>query len=647
MSRWNIIEIRLYSKDNRYVSLSFAPEAVNIITGPSHTGKSAIIEIVDYCLGSSECHIPGIVGEKCSWVGIIWSKRKQCFGITRRVPEGKAKTNNDMCFLTGSDPQTILPVSAAEMPTAINRNEANKLVEAQFGIGEIKGETLGTGREGKRISVRQVAPFILQDDDVIISKTTLLRGMNDDRRRKIIDSIPYFFGISDEKAAEKLARLRRLRSDLTKLESKESQRIAIVAMESERALALLAAAVNLGLVDKPNDIGPNESRKLLESASSWRPGQQIKGGQGELVRLYEREQELFRELRSAKQNLKAAQLVQKDADEFNVTSNGQRRRLQSIAIFRNPTDGTTCPLCNNSLGQDHSSTDAMRDAIEQLDRELSEIQIAKPRIDEYLSAQLDQIQSLENELGQVRSQIGGIVAQEERIESAQLLDHERSRLAGRISLYVESVSDAPIEDALRLDVLREQVAELEAEVDADGKRSQLADEAQRIGNVATKLLAELPFEEAYRDSSVYFRAINDVNCGIVTATRSFAMRDVGSDENYLSLHLSVLCSLHRHFAANKSPVPGVLIFDQISRPYYPPEENPGEVDVPLSEDTKAVYRYFEFLFEEVKRQRGLQFIIIEHAYLASNEDYKKAVIRRWSDKEKLIPTDWPTDENDS
>ena len=97
--------------------------------------------------------------------------------------------------------------------------------------------------------------------------------------------------------------------------------------------------------------------------------------------------------------------------------------------------------------------------------------------------------------------------------------------------------------------------------------------------------------EEYRDGSVYFRAINDINCGVVTETRSYSMRDVGSDENYLSLHVSVLCSLHRHFAANKSPVPGVIVFDQISRPYYPPEENPEEANVPLSEDTKACLLY--------------------------------------------------------
>ena len=41
-----------------YRKVDFTPDKVNIITGASRTGKSAIIPIIDYCLGSSKCTIP-------------------------------------------------------------------------------------------------------------------------------------------------------------------------------------------------------------------------------------------------------------------------------------------------------------------------------------------------------------------------------------------------------------------------------------------------------------------------------------------------------------------------------------------------------------------------------------------------------------
>lgn len=62
--------------------LSFNSEAVNIITGASRTGKSALIPIIDYCLGSDKCTIPvDIIRDACSWFGVllIWQMSKCCF----------------------------------------------------------------------------------------------------------------------------------------------------------------------------------------------------------------------------------------------------------------------------------------------------------------------------------------------------------------------------------------------------------------------------------------------------------------------------------------------------------------------------------------------------------------------------------------
>lgn len=41
-----------------YRQVKFEPDKINIITGASRTGKSAIIPIIDYCLGSAKCTVP-------------------------------------------------------------------------------------------------------------------------------------------------------------------------------------------------------------------------------------------------------------------------------------------------------------------------------------------------------------------------------------------------------------------------------------------------------------------------------------------------------------------------------------------------------------------------------------------------------------
>ncbi|MFP3592994.1 hypothetical protein [Chryseobacterium sp. SIMBA_038] len=63
---FQILNVILYpkNKDLKPRFLTFKEGKINIITGTSQKGKSAIISIIDYCLGSGECNIPiGLIRE--------------------------------------------------------------------------------------------------------------------------------------------------------------------------------------------------------------------------------------------------------------------------------------------------------------------------------------------------------------------------------------------------------------------------------------------------------------------------------------------------------------------------------------------------------------------------------------------------------
>ncbi|WP_292528801.1 hypothetical protein, partial [Mesorhizobium sp.] len=60
---------------------------VNVITGASKTGKSAVIPIIDYCLASGKCSIPvGTIRKSCSWFGIIVDTLEGKKLLARREP---------------------------------------------------------------------------------------------------------------------------------------------------------------------------------------------------------------------------------------------------------------------------------------------------------------------------------------------------------------------------------------------------------------------------------------------------------------------------------------------------------------------------------------------------------------------------------
>src|ERR1700676_2867255 len=67
-----IQSILLYSTSGEIRRLDFKLGALCIVTGASKTGKSALIEIVYYCLGRESCTIPvGVIRDSVSWFAVL------------------------------------------------------------------------------------------------------------------------------------------------------------------------------------------------------------------------------------------------------------------------------------------------------------------------------------------------------------------------------------------------------------------------------------------------------------------------------------------------------------------------------------------------------------------------------------------------
>ena len=102
-----IRDIVLYSHDGRTRVVPFVVGAVNVITGASKSGKSALIDIVDYCFGADECGVPeGPIRRSVSWFGVrLQIDGGQAF-IARRVPQPRAKASEE-CFLSFANDVSI------------------------------------------------------------------------------------------------------------------------------------------------------------------------------------------------------------------------------------------------------------------------------------------------------------------------------------------------------------------------------------------------------------------------------------------------------------------------------------------------------------------------------------------------------------
>src|SRR3712207_1497147 len=101
---FQVLSIVLWSRDrDEKRVLSFEPGVVNVISGASKTGKSAVIPIIDYCLASDRCAIPvGVIRDACSWFGIVVETAEGRKLLARREP-GDQQQTGDMFIIEGAD----------------------------------------------------------------------------------------------------------------------------------------------------------------------------------------------------------------------------------------------------------------------------------------------------------------------------------------------------------------------------------------------------------------------------------------------------------------------------------------------------------------------------------------------------------------
>lgn len=642
MSRWQLKGIFLYSHDSRRRDLLFDINAVNIITGRSGSGKSAICEVIDYCLGSKHCHVPGVVRDATSWVAILLVNDSTQAFIARRIPDADKLSTEEMFLAFGS--HLDIPRSAANLTGTTNVGTALQRLEQILGIGNVHTEVFGAPRESKRVTARNITPFLLQDDDVIINKTVLLRGAQDDRRQSIIDTFPYFLGIVDEGLADKEQALRRLNRQY----ALEQRRIATLERNRDttaldlRGIATEARQVGLLEDVSIEDASAETLRRRLTSVANYVPSQDVESGEDRLLDLTNRERALMSQRVQLLSEMDVVREARAEAATFITTTERQQRRLQVVDLF-----GTTdkpderCPLCTNPIAQHTETLTAVRAAYRELQGQLQHAERERPQIDNYISGLQSRIDELSIDLRVLKTQLAAVRKESTTIQEQLDLVQRRMRVAGRVSYFLEIAEEAdaaPNTDQLKL--MQERIEQLIDELDNSNKMDRLQDAQQQVSLAANDILENLPFATLYPQRNVYINT-RDLSAGILTAQRRISMRDIGSDENYLSLHVAIALGLQRYFKIHKRPVPGFVVFDQLSRPFYPPDKMPNVVTTHSDAERGELRKYFDALFKEVETQQDLQIIVLEHAYFADDERFVRAVGNRLLETEKLIPADWP------
>jgi hypothetical protein len=286
----------------------------------------------------------------------------------------------------------------------------------------------------------------------------------------------------------------------------------------------------------------------------------------------------------------------------------------------------------------------IHDSLRLVANEVSAVDTIRPSLDDHSNMVEETIKAKYARLKEIEAQLTGLVRVDEQSAQTGSLLQDRARIVGRIDQFLETTAKDFQTTAKDTTALNLEIEGLRDQVDPQSRRERLRDAENMVSTHATAMLGELPTEVPATDSRVVFSASPSISLIEPTSRAALAMAEIGSDQNYLAIHLALAFSLHKLFESINAPVPGLLIIDQISRPYYPAGGDEKSLqEMEKDDDQIAMQRIVRFLFEETARQTGLQVILIEHAFIEEDPEYVAAVKGRWTKASglKLIPTDWP------
>ncbi len=651
--RFQLLEVLLWSRppNVRLRRVTFNPVAVNIIGGASRTGKSALIPIIDYCLGADKCTIPsGVIREACEWFGVLVDTDQGQKLFARREP-GDQRSTSDMFMLEGA---RVFPPERIESRNT-NVESVKKNLDQLSGLSALDFQPEDGGFIGGRPSFRDVVSFMFQPQNIVANQNVLFyKADSYEHREKLRTIFPYLLGAVSPEILAKRHELSQLRRELKRKE----QELKSVREVSQRWAAEISSkvtrAVELGLVGlsdaKPANVQASlellrgvASRTRIETGASE---QSITQSMSELAALQKEEREISQELSKLRRRFAEMSELKESAGAFQGALQTQRDRLEvSRWLKRLNQDTASCPICLNKLDS-RKEIDQLVTSLEQVEQTAVAFQGIPATFDREFERVRFEISRMSERLRGVRIRVSDLEQRSEQFRAEQYSLIEAARFVGTLESDLRTYDRLGTDSELERETsaIRDRVRSLESEISeqAIGLRTDRALAAVNLN--AGRLIPRLDTE---RPSDPVALSIRELSVKIEGLQREDFLYEIGSGSNWLSYHVAFLLALQQFFLGlPRSPVPALLVFDQPSQVYFPKrlaEKGEEEAEPTFrDEDVQAVQKVIQVMSDVVSEsQNTLQIIVLDHA--AENVWGRVPMARLvedWREGRKLIPPEW-------
>lgn len=646
-----ILAIILYSSTGEIRELQFNLGKVNIVTGESKTGKTAIIDIVDYCLGSDTCSVrEGVVRDYVEWYALKLQLPGEQVFIARQNPSKINQVSTNQIYFANADSVDTPPL--ADIQNNSNIENLKYALEGKLGIGEYTNKPdekstrlpLPVTFKHSRIYSFQPQFLIAQPDYLFYNQTEPFVPQT------IKDTLPYFLGAVREdtvkieqsiaQAKRELNRLSKIHQENLRIKNEGSKRLGTL-IEEARQVNLL----NIQFSANNEKDAIEELKKLLQWTIEDK--EYASPLNDNLKTLIEQKNALSRELTGISEDISAAKSFERDAHGYKNEVGQQEVRLQTVQIYKkHAARYDCCPLCDQELKIEIPSITAINTSLEKLRENLQTTKAETPRINTYINGLENRREELIKQIEERSITIKSLYKEIDEAKQHKDLSLRQGKVIGRISLFLESYQETVEDRTLqkRIEEIQKEILSLESLISSEEKTELLEAAMNKVNTQMTKWKDQLDLE--YQNAPIRFD-LRKLTLFADTDQKPIPLNLMGSGANWVAYHLLIHFALHKLFIQSKRPTPHFLILDQPSQVYFPPEKdlnNTGEIS--QSSDEFAVFLIFKFMLNVAQELfPEFQVIVTDHANIKTS-NFQEAIIEEWRNGTKLVPMSWiPEKEN--
>lgn len=634
-------------------------EGLNIVTGRSSTGKSALIEIFDYCMGADVDTIPkGVITDKAKVYFILIVINSNQWVI------GRSQTEKGAYYIQLED-----SLEDENNITLEYFNESNLLRKREFirKLGFMFGLNIPNTQEKEdeyvnkikgRPSIRNMMSYILQHQNLIANKLALFYRFDEkEKKEQVIDQFKIFANFVDAEYYSTSLKIDKIKNEISLLEKKkeiEDKTLKSYEVNMDTLLQQYKDTTNkefLGSCSATYLIAASE--KVKEEIKHITVDNIQVDSSSNVTHYMSRYKDLLAQRNQLHANIREAQMeIQDYEDTINYVNSYKQELMSSEFVTEAIIDYSICPFCKQHTNLIEEEVKQLYDSIGNLNDKIKKVPLLGDEM--YFKKEEAEVRMnmFHEDLANIENEIKGLKKIIEELRHNRSLEEQGYKKI----LEIEGLLDAVI--SIQKNGLSDQIEKKKSELlekeNEFNNRYRIKEKMETASKNINKYLEDyrmnLTFEDSLKDYKLKFN-LENFELTFERGEDKLRLRQIGSGRNWLNAHLCLFLSLSHFFVVNKTLIPSLLFIDQPSQVYFPTKDNYDEFNATkmweqnegvaidndqnsykLTQDLDEVTNIFNTLYKFTQNVKNkVQIIVTEHADNLNLDEveFNNLIAARW------------------